>query len=251
MTSSELKAKARESLKGKWGKAALITLVYVIINWVINFILGFIPFIGGILVTIISLPISFGLLVTFMKLKRNEEVTYTDFLSLGFSNFGKVWGVFGNMILKLIIPIVLVVVFIMVMVFSGIGAGVGVAFRSTSATTGFSGLIIVGLIVYIVSLIYLMLKSYYYTLSFYILYDNPNKTGKEIVEESQKLMTGNRWSFFWLGFTFIGWAILASFTFGIGMFWLIPYMMVTFVAFYESLAGNKNDVEVSPVQENE
>ena len=100
MTSSELKAKARESLKGKWGKAALITLVYVIINWVINFILGFIPFIGGILVTIISLPISFGLLVTFMKLKRNEEVTYTDFLSLGFSNFGKVWGVFGNMILK-------------------------------------------------------------------------------------------------------------------------------------------------------
>ena len=54
----------------------------------------------------------------------------------------------------------------MVMVFSGIGAGVGVAFRSTSATTGFSGLIIVGLIGYIVSLIYLMLKSYYYTLSF-------------------------------------------------------------------------------------
>lgn len=251
MTSSELRANARESLKGKWGKAALITLVYVIINWVIGFILGFIPFIGGILVTIISLPISFGLLVTFIKLKRNEEVTYTDFLNIGFSNFGKVWAVFGNMILKLIIPIVLVIVFIMVMTFSGIGAGVGVAFNSTSATTGFAGLAIIGLIGYIVSLIYLTVKSYYYTLSFYILYDNPDKTGKEIVEESQKLMTGNRWSFFWLGLTFIGWAILASFTLGIGMLWLMPYMMVTFVAFYESLAGNKTDVEVSPVQENE
>ena len=29
MTSSELRANARESLKGKWGKAALITLVYI------------------------------------------------------------------------------------------------------------------------------------------------------------------------------------------------------------------------------
>ena len=251
MTSSELRANARGSLKGKWGKAALITLIYIIINLVISFILRFIPFIGGFLMTIISLPISFGLLVTFMKLKRNEEVTYTDFLNLGFSNFGKVWGVFGNIILKLIIPVVLVIVFIMVMMFSGIGAGIGVAFNSTSATTGFAGLVIVGLIGYIVSLIYLIIKSYYYTLSFYVLYDNPDKTGKEIVEESQKLMTGNRWSFFWLGLTFIGWAILASFTFGIGMLWLMPYMIVTFVAFYESLAGSKNNVEVSPVQENE
>lgn len=251
MTSSDLRKNARESLSGKWGKAALTTLIFVVINWAIGFVLGFIPFIGGILVTIISLPISYGLLVTFMKLKRNEEVSFTDFLNLGFSSFGKVWGVFGNMILKLIIPIVLVVVFIMLMTFSGIGAGVGVAFNSVSATTSFAGLTIVGLIGYIISLIYLMVKSYYYSLSFYILYDNPDKTGKEIVEESQRLMTGNRWRFFWLGLTFIGWAILTCFTFGIGMLWLMPYMMVTFVAFYESLAGNKNDVEVSPVQENE
>lgn len=251
MTSSDLRKNARESLSGKWGKAALITLIFVVINWAIGFVLGFIPFIGGILVTIISLPISYGLLVTFMKLKRNEEVSFTDFLNLGFSSFGKVWGVFGNMILKLIIPIVLVVVFIMLMTFSGIGAGVGVAFNSVSATTSFAGLTIVGLIGYIISLIYLMVKSYYYSLSFYILYDNPDKTGKEIVEESEKLMKGNRWSFFWLGLTFIGWSILAGFTFGIGMLWLMPYIMVTFVAFYESLAGNKNDVEVSPVQENE
>lgn len=251
MTSSELRANARESLKGKWGKAALITLVYAIINWVISFILGLIPFIGGILSAIISLPISFGILITFVKLKRNEEVTYTDFLNLGFSNFKKVWGVFGNIVLKLIIPFVLVIVFVMVMTFSGIGAGVGVATNSTGAITGFAGLTLVGLIGYIISLIYLAIKSYYYVLSFYILYDNPNKASKEIVEESQKLMTGNRWNFFWLGLTFIGWAILATFTFGIGMLWLMPYMMVTFIAFYESLVGNKNDVEVSPIQENE
>lgn len=251
MTSSELRTNARESLKGKWGKAALITLTYVIINCVIGFILAFIPFIGGILVTVISLPLSYGLLVTFMKLKRNEEVSYLDFLNIGFSNFGKVWGVFGNMVLKLIVPIILAVVFIMLLTFSGIGAGVGMAFKSTSAITSFSGLALIGMIGYIISIIYLMIKSFYYTLSYYILYDNPNKTSKEIVEESKKLMTGNRWSFFWLGLTFIGWVILTYFTLGIGTLWLIPYIMVTFVAFYEALAGNANDVEVTPIQENE
>lgn len=249
MTSSELRKNAREALNGKWGKAALITLVYTLITFVISFVLNLIPFMGNIVSFVISVPLSYGILVSFMKLKRNEEITYTDFLSIGFSSFGKVWGVFGNMILKLIIPIVLVVVFIMLLAFSGISAGASVAFKSASALTGFSVLAIIGLIGYIVSLIYLIVKSYYYSLSYYILYDNQDKTGKEIVEQSEELMKGNRWKFFWLGLTFIGWAILASFTFGIGMLWLMPYIMVTFVCFYDGLAGAKGNVEVEAIKE--
>ena len=249
MTSSDLRKNAREALNGKWGKAALLTLVYAVITFVISFVLNLIPFIGSIASFVISVPLSYGILVSFIKLKRNEEINYTDFLTIGFSSFGKIWAVFGNMVLKLIIPVVLVVVFIMLMTFSGIGAGVGIAFKSASATTGFAGLAIVWAIGYIASLIYLVVKSYYYCLSYYILYDNQDKTGKEIVEQSEKLMKGNRWKFFWLGLTFIGWSILAGFTFGIGMFWLMPYIMVTFVCFYESLAGTKENVEVEPIKE--
>lgn len=244
MTSSQLRTNAREALKGKWGKAALITFVYVVITYVISFVLAFIPGIGGIISFVISLPLSYGLLVTFIKLKRNEEISYTDFLTLGFSNFAKVWAVFGNMLLKLIIPVVLLVVFIILMMFGGVGTGIGATFKSAGATTGMFGLMIIGLIGYIVSLIYLIIKAYLYSLSYYILYDNADKTGKEIVEESEKLMNGNRWSFFWLGLTFIGWAILSTFTLYIGMLWLMPYIMVTFVCFYESLAGTKGNVEV-------
>lgn len=251
MTSSTLRANAREALKGKWGKFALITLVYIAINWLITFVLNFIPGIGGIISIVISLPLSYGLLVSFIKLKRNEEVGCIDFFSLGFSDFGKVWAVFGNMLLKLLIPVVVLVICIILMIFGGAGAIVGVAFDTANATAGFSGIMIIGFIGYIVSLIYLIIKGYLYSLSYYILYDNKDKTAKEIVKESEKLMLGNRWSFFWLGLTFIGWAILAGFTFGIGMLWLIPYIMVTFIAFYENLAGTKNDVEASPIQENE
>lgn len=249
MTSSQLRANARESLKGKWGKAALITLVYMIIVYVISFVLALIPVVGSIASYAISIPLSYGLIVVFVKLKRGEEVSYVDFLNFGFSKFGKVWGVFGNMILKLIVPVILVVVSVMVIVFGGAGAIVGAAFDTASATVGFSGITIIGLIGYIASLIYLVVKGYLYSLSYFILNDNEEKTGKEIVEESEKLMRGNRWSYFWLGLTFIGWAILASFTFGIGMLWLMPYMQVAFIAFYESLAGIKNDEKVETAVE--
>lgn len=251
MTSSQLRTSAREALKGKWGKAALITLIYIIVTYVIGFVLAFIPVFGRIALWVVSLPLSYGILVTFIKLKRGEEVSYIDFFNFGFSQFSKVWSVFGNMVLKLIVPVILVVVFIMLMVFGGAGAIVGAAFNTAGATAGFSGITIIGLIGYIASLIYLIIKGYLYSLSYYILNDNPDKTGKEIVEESEKLMKGNRWAFFWLGLTFIGWSILAGLTLGIGMLWLTPYIMVTFVCFYESLAGTKGDVESTPVSENE
>lgn len=251
MTSSQLRTKAREDLKGKWGKAALITLIYIIVEYAIGFVLAFIPVFGRIASWVISIPLSYGLLVTFIKLKRGEEVSYIDFFNLGFSNFGKVWAVFGNMVLKLIVPLIILVVSIMLMAFGGAGALVGVALKTASATVGFSGITIIGLIAYIASVIYLVVKGYLYSLSYYILNDNPDKTGKEIVEESEKLMQGNRWAFFWLGLTFIGWSILACLTLGIGMLWLMPYMMVSFIAFYESLAGTKGEVESTPVSENE
>ena len=90
MLASQIRANARESLQSKWGKAALITLVFMVISFLLNF-LNIIPLIGGLVVTVISVPLSYGLVATFIKLKRNENVTYTTFLSEGFANFGKVW----------------------------------------------------------------------------------------------------------------------------------------------------------------
>jgi uncharacterized membrane protein len=258
MVASELRAKAREALQGKWGKAALLALCYGLITFVINFVIGLIPIIGSLITFVISLPISFGILVSFMKLKRDEDITYTDFLNIGFSNFGKIWGVFGNMVLKMIIPIVLVVIFLIIFTV-GIGGSAASHMVTTYSshsyagmTAGFGGVAIVGLIGYFVSLIYAVIKGYLYSLSYYVLYDNPDKSGKEIVEISESLMRGNRWRFFWLGLTFIGWSILCTFTLGIGLLWLMPYIMVSFVCFYEDLAGNSTSQKVetdNPVEE--
>lgn len=260
MVSSELRAQARKSLQGKWGKAALLTLCYVLIMWVISFLLGLIPIVGPIASAVISIPISFGLLSSFIKLRRDEEVNYTDFLNSGFASFGKAWGVFGNMLLKMIIPIVLVVICIIVFAV-GMGGSLGSLIAATGyssthsyygAASTFGGVAILGLIGYIVAIIYAIVKGYLYSLSYYILYDNPDKSGKEIVEMSESMMRGNRWRYFWLGLTFIGWFILSVFTLYIGLLWLMPYMMVTFVCFYEDLAGKNAEPKAednNPIQE--
>jgi len=52
-------------------------------------------------------------------------------------------------------------------------------------------------------------------------------------------MKGNRGKYFSLEFSFIGWAILAAFTFGIGMLWLMPYMQIAAIYLYEHLVNPK------------
>lgn len=247
MIASQIRANARENLIGKWGKAALMTLSYCIIVFVINFLCRIIPVIGPIILFVISTPISYGLLVSFMKLKRDEDVEYTDFLSYSFSNFVRVWGVVGNIVLKMILPICLIVIFAIIMVVGFSGTIVGLTYGSmsykvsTAMASGFGFFGFVGFFGYFASIIYTIIKGYLYSLSFYILNDNEDMTGKEIVEESAKLMKGNRWRFFWLTFSFIGWAFLCAFTLGIGMLWLVPYMMVSMIVFYEELAKKGNE----------
>ena len=56
-------------------------------------------------------------------------------------------------------------------------------------------------------------------------------------------MKGKVWSLFCLNLSFIGWAILATFTLGIGMLWLAPYMKLSEINFYRNLTGEVNSAE--------
>lgn len=79
MTASEFRAQARKALAGKWGKVALTTLIYAILIIVLEFVLALIPVVGPIILTVITLPLSYGMIVTYVKIKNGEETTYTEF----------------------------------------------------------------------------------------------------------------------------------------------------------------------------
>lgn len=228
MKSSELRAQARESLQGKWGKGAVLTLVYMIATIVISVVLSLVPVVGQIASFLISPVISFGIVVSFIKLSRNEDPTVLGFLSDGFQLFGKVWGVVLHTLLKLLLP--LIVLFI-AGVFSGVASAGDSAFLSLLAIVAF-----------IAATVWYIMKVYSLSLTSFILYDEPNLSSAEIVNKSISLMEGNRWRYFCLSFSFIGWSILAVFTLGIGYFWVMPYMQIACVKFYEELAGSGNSV---------
>ena len=65
--------------------------------------------------------------------------------------------------------------------------------------------------------------------------DNPELKALEIVKKAWNTTNGYKLDLFVLSLSFIGWAILAVFTFGILYIWLAPYMTVTLTLAYEEL----------------
>ena len=88
-----------------------------------------------------------------------------------------------------------------------------------------------------------IIKAYSYSMTFYILRENPEMTAGDAITASQKMMDGHKMDLFLLSLSFIGWAFLASITFGIGYLWLIPYIYTAYAAFYETL---KKETSVTP-----
>ena len=80
-----------------------------------------------------------------------------------------------------------------------------------------------------------VIKGLAYALTPFILNDNPNLQNNEAIELSMAMMDGHKWDLFCLQLSFIGWAILCMFTFGIGYLWLIPYIYTSYAAFYEDV----------------
>ncbi|WP_338691216.1 DUF975 family protein (plasmid) [Paraclostridium sordellii] len=72
----------------------------------------------------------------------------------------------------------------------------------------------------------------------YILAENPEQSAIECIKESINMMKGYKFHFFVLQLSFIGWLILASIPFGIGLLWYVPYYQMTMANFYLLVKGN-------------
>lgn len=80
-----------------------------------------------------------------------------------------------------------------------------------------------------------ILATYGFALAPYILQEDPECTALEALERSWNMMRGHKWELFCLEFSFIGWAILAAFTLGVGGLFLNPYTEASKASFYRNL----------------
>lgn len=80
-----------------------------------------------------------------------------------------------------------------------------------------------------------IIKYYSYSMTYYVLHDNPELKYNGAIERSMELMKGNKMKLFLLDLSFIGWFILGLLTACIGLLWVYPYWLSTRAAFYCNL----------------
>ena len=87
-----------------------------------------------------------------------------------------------------------------------------------------------------------IIKAYSYSMSTYILADNPTMNQGDARKASIEMMKGHKWELFCLHFSFIGWYLLTGLTLGILGLWVTPYTQTATAAFYENLKNQAADV---------
>lgn len=200
VSSSELRARARESLGGGiFQKSWLYGLAVLLIVSVINGFLSTIPLIGAAAVLLTG-PFSVGTAAYFINVSRRRDGAVGD-MNVLFNPFKDDLG--DNILL-------------------GVLYGVFVLLWS--------------LLFFIPGIV----KSYSYAMAYYIKNDDPNCTASEAITRSRQMMDGHKMELFLLDFSFIGWFIVGSLCCGIGVLWVVPYQHAARTEFYEALRKENN-----------
>ena len=194
---SELRAQAREALRGKWPMAAVAALIYSAIAGGLSSI----PFIGWIGSLLVGLP-AYGFAILMLAVFRGAEEVDLGVLFAGFQEYSRI-------LTTKLLQAVYTFLWSLLLLIPGI------------------------------------IKHYSYAMTDYILKDEPELCNNAAIERSMAMMEGNKMKLFLLDLSFIGWAILCLFTFGIGFFVLQPYVQVSHAAFYEDLKAQQGGININ------
>lgn len=87
-----------------------------------------------------------------------------------------------------------------------------------------------------------------YGILLFLFVDRTDLTPSQMLVECKKIMQGNRMRLLYLHLSFIGMFLLVLLSFGIAMFWLYPYMRMTYGEFYCHLI-NEHHIEEDHIKE--
>lgn len=113
--------------------------------------------------------------------------------------------------------------------------------------------IIAGILIQIFTFLWALLfiipgivMAYAYSMTFYIMRDNPNMSALDAIKASKKMMRGYKMKAFLLTLSFLGWIFVGVFCCcGIGMLWVTPYMQASHAELYEHIKSNSEDTYYS------
>ncbi len=82
-----------------------------------------------------------------------------------------------------------------------------------------------------------IVTMYAYAMVPYILEEKRDYTVRKAMKMSRKIMRGHKWKLFCLRFSFLGWYVLSILTFGLALFYVLPYMNTAEAVFYNEISG--------------
>jgi len=257
----EIKKSALQVLKGRWGQAVIVALGYLIVMAAFSIaqrILGGNPGaasqadLQSVLLkvhtmtpaaAVVSLveffvlpPLTYGIVASYIRFTEGEKVGIFDYIAYGFKHYGKSWAVMWWPFLRLLGWIVLMFVFLAVFL-----VAVTLLSASQIAPAAGTAVAIVAAVIFIALLVVITVKGLLYSATAYVMFKSDNALkGRAATEKSAAMMNGSRCKYFLLNLSFIGWAILAIITIGIGFLWLLPYIEVSCIILFKWLENNSS-----------
>lgn len=244
-TSAELKRLARKNLIGHWGIIIGATLLMGLITSAIlmPFYLLFFITRGG-MVQFIAYMVA-TLIISMIGVIMSAGISRMHF---GFARGenGKIEMLFGEFARRpdrYILAILMLYGIELACILPGsICTWIGLIEESALAA-------VIGGVLYFIGIILLILLNLRYVLCFFLLVDHPQMGAVTAFRESARRMDGNKGRIFYLYLSFIGWGILGTLSFGIGMLWVMPYMNQTLVNFYLDVSEEYEGIQKPQVME--
>ena len=84
-----------------------------------------------------------------------------------------------------------------------------------------------------------IIKAFSYSMSLYIVADQPNISANDAITQSRKMMDGHKMELFMLYFSFIGWYLLGIITFGLAIIYIMPFVRAAELEFYLELKNHQ------------
>ena len=120
--------------------------------------------------------------------------------------------------------------------------------RLSDGFNGFSnytGNLVAGILVSVFTFLWTLLlvvpgiiKTFSYSMTFYILRDHPDYSATRAITESRKMMKGHKAELFVLYLSFLGWDLLSVLTLGIlEIVYVAPYKAAAVAGFYDAIKG--------------
>lgn len=261
-TRAELKTNAKSVLRHSYWEGVVVYLIFIGISIGVGMIGSIIP-LGTIAGTVfVMLPLSVGLNYFFMQNQVATAEINNVFYAFTGGRYMKITGAMAWMYLFTMLWSLISLLGTIIIMIKGFTAAIPF-FMDSSVYSNFPSMndswmysgtwlndylntidsswipsLAVSGVIYIAGSILVFIKSLSYSMTPYILTDNPNIGFDRALKLSMAMTDGQKWRIFVLYLSFIGWALLALLTFGIGYLFLAPYVTATRSELYVKLRDN-------------